>query len=92
MILEIHLQTKKRDEMIDITAQVEALLENVQEGLVVVYSSHTTAGITINENADPDVQRDILRRLDEICLWSSNPITTCTSFFLWSFQDPSAKS
>ena len=70
MIHEIHLQTKKRDEMIDITAQVEVLLENVQEGLVVVYSSHTTAGITINENADPDVQNDILRRLDEICPWN----------------------
>lgn len=68
MIHEIHLQTKKRDEMLDITAQVEDLLvqENVQEGLVVVYSSHTTAGITINENADPDVQKNILRRLDEI--------------------------
>ena len=35
---EIHLQTKRRDEMIDITEQVEALLVNVQEGLVVVYS------------------------------------------------------
>jgi secondary thiamine-phosphate synthase enzyme len=69
MIHEIHLQTKKRDQMIDITSQVEALLENVQEGLVVIYSSHTTAGITINENADPDVQKDILRRLDEIYTW-----------------------
>jgi len=69
MIHEIHLQSKHRDEMIDITAQVEKLLaqENVQEGLAVVYSSHTTAGITINENADPDVQRDILARLEEIC-------------------------
>ena len=42
--------------MIDITAQVQALLENLQEGLVVVYSPHTTAGITINENTDPDVK------------------------------------
>ena len=68
MIHEIHLQSKRRDEMIDITAQVEKLLvqENVQEGLIVVYSSHTTAGIMINENADPDVQKDILRRLGEI--------------------------
>jgi len=42
--------------MIDITAQIQALLENLQEGLVVVYSPHTTAGITINENTDPDVK------------------------------------
>ncbi len=71
MIHELQLQTNRRDQMIDITVQVEALLvqENVHEGLVVVYSSHTTAGITINENADPDVQKDILRRLDEIYPW-----------------------
>jgi secondary thiamine-phosphate synthase enzyme len=69
MIHEIHLQSKNREEMIDITAQVEKLLvqENVQEGLLVVYSSHTTAGVMINENADPDVQKDILRRLGELC-------------------------
>ena len=68
MIHEIHLQSKHRDEMIDITAQVEKLLaqESVQEGLLVVYSSHTTAGIMINENADPAVQLDILQRLGEI--------------------------
>lgn len=68
MIYEIQLQTKRQDEMLDITAQVEKILvrENVQDGLMVVYSPHTTAGITINENADPDVQKDILRRLDEI--------------------------
>lgn len=68
MIQEIMIQTKRRDEMLDLTAQVKEILvrENVQNGLVVVYSVHTTAGITINENADPDVQKDILRRLDEI--------------------------
>ncbi|MDD3654394.1 MAG: secondary thiamine-phosphate synthase enzyme YjbQ [Desulfotomaculaceae bacterium] len=68
MIQEIMIQTKRRDEMLDITAQVEEILlrENVQNGLVVVHSAHTTAGITVNENADPDVQKDILRRLDEI--------------------------
>lgn len=68
MIHEIQLQTKRRDEMLDITAHVEKILvrENVQDGFIVVYSPHTTAGITINENADSDVQKDILRRLDEI--------------------------
>ncbi|GAB6174186.1 secondary thiamine-phosphate synthase enzyme YjbQ [Paradesulfitobacterium aromaticivorans] len=68
MIHQIQLQTKSRDEMLDITVQVQEILsrENVQDGLAVVYSSHTTAGITINENADPDVQKDILRRFDKI--------------------------
>jgi secondary thiamine-phosphate synthase enzyme len=67
MIHEIQLQTRKRDEMLDITAEVKEILdlEKVQEGLAVIYCPHTTAGITINENADPDVQKDILRRLEE---------------------------
>jgi secondary thiamine-phosphate synthase enzyme len=71
MPYELHLQSKNKDEMIDITAQVEKLLaqETVQEGLIVVYSSHTTAGIMINENADPAVQSDILQRLDETYPW-----------------------
>ncbi len=74
MLHELQLQTTRRDEMLDITAQVKGILarENVQEGLVVVYSSHTTAGITINENADPDVQKDILRRLDELFPWDAS--------------------
>lgn len=72
MIYTITLHTKKRDQMIDITPQVRELLsrENIRDGLVVVYSSHTTAGITINENADPDVQADFLRRLDELFPWN----------------------
>jgi len=60
--------------MLDITDRVQKLLaqENILEGQVVIFSSHTTAGITINENADPDVQKDILRRLDEIYPWEMN--------------------
>ncbi|MCM1566669.1 MAG: YjbQ family protein [Dehalobacter sp. 4CP] len=68
MLYEIHLKTNKKEEMLDITAQIEKYLvqENIQEGIAVVFSVHTTAGITINENADPDVQADFLRRLDKI--------------------------
>ena len=71
MINEIKLRSSKRDEMIDITKQVQRIVaqEAVLEGLAVVYAAHTTAGITINENADPDVTKDLLRRLDEICPW-----------------------
>ena len=60
----IRLQTKRRDEILDITAQVDGplALKHAQEGLVIVCSPHTTAGITINKNADPDVQIDILRK------------------------------
>lgn len=71
MINEIKLRSSKRDEMIDITKQVQRIVaqEAVLEGLAVVYAAHTTAGITINENADPDVTKDLLRRLDEACPW-----------------------
>jgi secondary thiamine-phosphate synthase enzyme len=59
--------------MTDITAQVQNFVttQNIQDGLAVVCCPHTTAGITINENADPDVKKDFLRRLDEIYPWES---------------------
>jgi len=71
MLREINIRTSKRDEMIDITSQVQRIVtqEAIHEGLAVVYAAHTTAGITINENADPDVTRDLLRRLDEAFPW-----------------------
>lgn len=52
--------------MIDITSEVRRIVKNsgIEEGLCVVFSKHTTAGITINENADPDVQTDMLYGLD----------------------------
>lgn len=57
--------------MIDITAQVEAAVKasGVHSGIAIVQSLHTTAGITVNENADPDVVIDFLRRLDEVFPW-----------------------
>jgi secondary thiamine-phosphate synthase enzyme len=60
--------------MLDITGQVEAAVREagVRNGDVVVFCPHTTAGITINENADPSVVHDILLALDEI-VPQSNP-------------------
>jgi len=65
------LRTSRRDEMIDITRQVASCVtrQGLQEGAVIVYCPHTTAGITINENADPDVKLDVLMRLDEVYPW-----------------------
>jgi secondary thiamine-phosphate synthase enzyme len=67
----LHIQTKHRDEMIDITRLVSGLLkqETIEDGIAVIYCPHTTAGIAINENADPDVKRDVLMRLDEVFPW-----------------------
>jgi secondary thiamine-phosphate synthase enzyme len=65
---DIKIVTRKRNEMIDITSDVQQVInkENIQNGIVTVYVPHTTAGITINESADPSVQRDIVEKLKQI--------------------------
>jgi secondary thiamine-phosphate synthase enzyme len=62
------LRTTARCEMIDITDRVAALVKEsgIQDGSCLVFVPHTTAAVTINENADPDVPRDILASLDRI--------------------------
>ncbi|MCD8509961.1 MAG: secondary thiamine-phosphate synthase enzyme YjbQ [Bacillus sp. (in: Bacteria)] len=71
MVKKIQLSTRKRDEMIDVTNIVKEYIRDtgIQDGVVYVYCPHTTAGITINENADPDVKHDMLMRLDEVYPW-----------------------
>lgn len=65
---EIKITTTKRNEMIDITYEIQKIVneEKIQNGIIVVYIPHTTAGITINEGADPSVQRDIIKTLNKI--------------------------
>jgi len=60
--------TGSRVEMIDITEKVADAIrkEGVAEGMAVVFVPHTTAGVTINENADPDVTRDIVTETNRI--------------------------
>ncbi|MNZ83817.1 hypothetical protein D3C78_1025560 [compost metagenome] len=72
MLQKLELTTSTRDEMRDITREVRSVVNKsgVQNGLVLIYSPHTTAGITINENADPDVKHDVLMRLDEVYPWT----------------------
>ncbi|MGG1314441.1 secondary thiamine-phosphate synthase enzyme YjbQ [Cohnella laeviribosi] len=71
MLHREQLRTSRRDEMIDITRTVAAAVSRfgLGDGIVIVYCPHTTAGIAINENADPDVKRDVLMRLDEVFPW-----------------------
>jgi secondary thiamine-phosphate synthase enzyme len=65
---EIQVISKKRNEMIDITSDIQNLIEkqNIREGHLLIYVPHTTAGITINEGADPSVQRDIVETLKRL--------------------------
>lgn len=68
MLKHINVRTRSRTEFVDITAQVqEAVKESgLREGLCVIYVPHTTAAVTINEGADPSVQRDILSTLSRL--------------------------
>ena len=62
MLFEHQYQFSKRMQMHDITEIVKQDIDHchIDEGIVVVYTPHTTAGITVNENADPDVVRDMI--------------------------------
>ncbi len=65
---EFHVSTRGRTEMVDITGQVDAMVRQsaIANGSVTVFCPHTTAAITINENADPDVTRDIIETLNRL--------------------------
>ncbi len=71
MLQTLSLHTNQHDMMLNITMQVESVLtqSGVMNGLLTVYCKHTTAGIVINENADPDVKIDLLMRLNELVPW-----------------------
>jgi len=66
--MQFELSTQRREQFVDITEQVaKAVAESrVRDGAVLIYCPHTTAGITINENADPDVVRDLLDGLERL--------------------------
>jgi secondary thiamine-phosphate synthase enzyme len=65
---ELTIRTHSRTELIDITAQVAKLVQQskVSTGLLALFVPHTTAAVTINENADPSVQHDILSELNRL--------------------------
>ncbi len=64
----LQINSRQRTEMINITAQVREAIRNsgVRTGLAMVFVPHTTAAVTINENADPDVVSDMLMELNKI--------------------------
>ncbi len=65
MLHTLKVRSREREELVEFTAGVQQVLtaSGEQEGVVVLYVQHTTAGLTINENADPDVPRDMLHLL-----------------------------
>ena len=68
----INIKTNKHSEMIDFTRKVSDLIPpNFKSGICHVFCQHTTAALTINENADPDVQHDLLSATEEIVRWNN---------------------
>ena len=74
MLKTLSVQTSAQTEMVDVTGQVQKELSKsgVEEGRLTLYVPHTTAGITINEGADPAVKADILMVLNQMVPWKAN--------------------
>jgi len=70
-VSQFTVRTTTHTQMLDITAQVRRAVADsgVQNGLCVVYIPHTTAAVTVNENADPDVQTDFMKEINKIVPW-----------------------
>jgi len=68
MLKEITISTSQKQQIVDITEQTKKIVKEskVKQGICYVYCPHTTAAITINENADPDVKKDILKKLSQL--------------------------
>jgi len=68
MIKILPLKTGQRIEVVDITSSIQRVIRDfaIPKGLCCVYVPHTTAGITINEGADPDVMKDFINKLNEL--------------------------
>ncbi len=68
---KLEVRTDRHTQMIDITRKVQQVVteSGVQEGICMVFIPHTTAAVTINENADPDVVRDFTTEIGKIVPW-----------------------
>jgi len=73
MMKSFNVQTGGRDDFVDITDKVQEAVSaiGIKDGVATVFVPHTTAGITINENADPDVTADMKAALDRMVPWKA---------------------
>ena len=74
MLKKMNVKTNKRVELIDITSKIKQQFNKmkIESGILVVSVPHTTAAVTINENADPDVKKDIVKELNQVIPFDDN--------------------
>ena len=74
MMTQVSVRTTQPSEFVDITDIINSIVKKseIKKGVVTIFIPHTTAGITINEHADPSVASDMLRTLDQIVPWKNN--------------------
>jgi secondary thiamine-phosphate synthase enzyme len=74
MIARLPVTTRQHTQMVDITAEVQRVVagNGTQDGVALIFCPHTTAGLTINENADPSVCTDIMETLERMVPWRAN--------------------
>jgi secondary thiamine-phosphate synthase enzyme len=74
MVKELSIITNKNVEMQDVTSKIRSLIKEsgIKEGICTVFIPHTTAGVTINENADPEVVRDFTMEINKIVPFEDN--------------------
>ncbi len=67
-MMDIKVRSREREQFVEITDEVQGRLQKsgAREGVCVLFVQHTTAGLTVNENADPDVQHDMLHALRKL--------------------------
>lgn len=70
----ISVKTDRRDDFLNITSRIRKIIvsEKFENGMCNIYIPHTTAGVTVNEAADPDVVRDVLNKLNSLIPWNEN--------------------
>ena len=71
MLTKLSVNTSKHTQMLNITDKIQKTVEDsgVRSGVCTVFIPHTTAAVTINENADPDVVRDFTMEIDKLVPW-----------------------